>query len=50
MDDADFLEGCKHSVSDVSGDVKGEWRYNGALQRHFLLLKIAINGLKYRFC
>lgn len=50
LDDADFLEGCKHSVSDVSGDVKGEWRYNGALQRHFLLLKIAINGLKYHFC
>ncbi len=46
LDDADFLEGCKHSVSDVSGNVKGEWRYNGALQRHFLFLKITPNGLK----
>lgn len=46
LDDADFLEGCKHSVSDVSGDVKRDGVITGRYSVIFLFLKIGINGLK----
>lgn len=40
LDDADFLEGCKHSVSDVSGNVKRDGVITGRYSVIFYSLKL----------
>lgn len=40
LGDADFLEGCKHSVSDVSDDVKGDGVITGRYSVIFCYSKL----------